>query len=387
MSTAPLPLCGTLLYQGAHALDTAHGRFVAHAFHDLALHRPLLAVVRGTCDGDAPLLARVHSSCMTGESAGAADCDCAEQLDAALARIAAAGRGVLFYLLQEGRGAGFIAKARDRMLVQASRDRVTTFDAYAHLGLDRDYRRYETVAFAAVALGIRAPLRLLSNNPDKLAALRSAGVALDGNEPLRHAPSPFNVSYLAAKSRSGHALGESATTPIAAEPPEPVEVCEPTAVPGLPHLLRVASYLLPVRALPPAEGAWWLRVHAYIDCTTGGERIVLTVPRPAAVTPLVHVHDDTLLGRFPTTTHPAHAWRRAVARLVARGAGAALFLVHDDPPRPAGDIAAAALVAEQPDLVRLLASHLPGRAELLAPHPALAAALRAAGVTVEAAPT
>ncbi len=385
MNPAPLPLCGTLLYQGARALDTAHGRFIAHAFHDLALHRPLLAVLRGACDGPTPLLARVHSSCMTGESAGAADCDCAEQLDAALARIAAAGRGALFYLLQEGRGAGFIAKARDRMLVQASRDRVTTFDAYAHLGLDRDYRRYETVAYAAAALNLSAPLRVLSNNPDKLAALRSAGVAIAGSEPLRHAPSPFNVSYLTAKSRSGHALGEPAAAAIAAEPPEAVEVCEPTAVPGLPHLLRVASYLLPVRALPPAEGAYWLRVHAYIDRETGGERIVLTVPQPADVTPLVHVHADTLLGRFPASSHPAHDWRTAVARLAERGAGAALLLVHDDPPRPPEDVDAAALAAEHPDLVRLLAAHLPGRAELLVPHAALAAALRAAGVVVEAA--
>jgi 3,4-dihydroxy 2-butanone 4-phosphate synthase/GTP cyclohydrolase II len=95
------------------------------------------------------------------------------------------------------------------MMVQASRDRVTTFDAYARMGLGRDYRRYETVAFAAAALAITAPLTLLTNNPDKVAALRRANVAIEDVVPLEHAASPFNLHYLTAKSRSGHALKRS----------------------------------------------------------------------------------------------------------------------------------------------------------------------------------
>src|SRR6185436_1559805 len=113
--------------------------------------------VVGAVGAPAPLLARVHSSCVTSEAYGACDCDCAEQLAASLAEIAGAGRGVLFYLMQEGRGAGFAAKARDRMLVQTSRHRLTTFEAYARMGLDHDCRRYEEVGDLCRLLGVRAP--------------------------------------------------------------------------------------------------------------------------------------------------------------------------------------------------------------------------------------
>lgn len=376
--TAVPSLCGTLLFRASHPLDTPHGPFTAHEFTDLAARQPLLAVARGDCRGPAPVLARVHSSCVTGESIGSADCDCAEQLDAGLARIAAAGRGVLFYLLQEGRGAGLVAKARDRMLVQASHDRVTTFDAYAGMGLDGDCRRYDPVAFACAALAIEAPLRLLSNNPDKLAALRDAGVVVAGCTPLTHAPSAFNRAYLAAKSRSGHALDMANAPALAAELPEPVHVIEPAPLAAVPSLLHVASYLVPVPALAPASGVHWLRLHLYVERDSGRERIVFTLARPRPAVPLAHVHAETLTGRFPRPLRE-DPWRLAVERIAARGAGAALFLLHDEPGLAAAG-SAADLVAGQPDLVRLLAHHLPAGAELLAPHRALAAALAAAGV-------
>jgi 3,4-dihydroxy 2-butanone 4-phosphate synthase/GTP cyclohydrolase II len=371
VKTVP-PLCGTLLFRATRALDTTHGRFTAHIFTDLVARQPLLAVTYGDCRGDQPLLARIHSSCVTGESVASADCDCAEQLDAALARIAAAGRGIVFYLMQEGRGAGLLAKARDRMLVQASRDRVTTFDAYARMGLDRDCRRYDPVAFACAALRLQAPLQVLSNNPEKLAALTAAGVAIAGSASISQAASAFNRAYLTAKSESGHALDLPATSLLAAELPEPVEAIEPGPLPGAPALLRVASYLLPVRA-GDNGGVRWLRLHAWVDCDSGRERIILTPTRPTDAEPLVHVHAETLPGRF-VRPRPAHPWPTAAARLAARGAGAALFLLHDEPGLADGR-EPADVVAERPELVRLLAHHLGRPAELLVPHPALARAL------------
>jgi 3,4-dihydroxy 2-butanone 4-phosphate synthase/GTP cyclohydrolase II len=92
---------GALLALDVRPLDTTHGRFRAHRFHNLTTGQPALAVAAGRLGGRAPILARVHSSCVTSEVYGACDCDCAEQLDAALAAIARAGRGVLFYLTQE----------------------------------------------------------------------------------------------------------------------------------------------------------------------------------------------------------------------------------------------------------------------------------------------
>src|SRR5262249_38584013 len=202
---------------------------------DLSSRGLALALCHGEVSGDAPLLARVHSSCMTSETFGGCDCDCAGQLDAALAAIARAGRGAVFYLLQEGRGAGFVAKARDRMMVQASCGRVTTFDAYARMGLGRDYRRYDAVGFAAAALGIAAPLTVLSNTPDKGAALQRPNVPPARVAPPPPAASPFNLHSLAAKSRSGHALSaavERAGGPAAL--PEPVGYFHPHPLPQRP---------------------------------------------------------------------------------------------------------------------------------------------------------
>ena len=122
-------------------LDSPHGAFEVFFFHGVEQGRVAMALVLGDPGGSDPLLARVHSSCVTSESLMALDCDCAEQLDGALAEIGRVGRGVLFYLMQEGRGAGLSAKARDRMIVQASRHRLTTFDAYAEMGLPPDLRR------------------------------------------------------------------------------------------------------------------------------------------------------------------------------------------------------------------------------------------------------
>ena len=359
-------VCGTLLHVDTRTADSTHGAFRIETFLDLSSSTPVLVLCHGDVRGSAPLLARAHSSCMTSESFGGCDCDCAGQLDAALAAIARAGRGAVFYLLQEGRGAGFVAKARDRMMVQASCGRVTTFDAYARMGLGRDYRRYDAVGFAAAALDITAPLSLLSNNPDKVAALQRANVALDRVVPLPPAASPFNLHYLAAKSRSGHALSaavERTSGPAAL--PESVGYFHPHLLPQRPRFLRVASYLLPIRTRTAGIGAHWFRLHAYVDLTARRERIVFTYGRAAdGVTPLVSVERDTLLERIPLRGR-RRRWHDTVERIAQRGAGAALFVLHDD--RAAADEAsAAAVVAQDADLAWLLARHLPGhRAELL----------------------
>ena len=335
---------GALLALGVRSLDTVHGRFRAHLFHNLATGQPAVAVTRGTLSGRAPLLARVHSSCVTGEVYGACDCDCAEQLDAALAAVAAAGRGVLFYLTQEGRGAGFAAKARDRMLVQASGHRLTTFEAYDRLGLGHDQRRYDEVAAACRLLGVTAQLRVLTNNPEKLVALRAAGVAVCGHRPLAVGASPFSRHYLAAKSRSGHRLspgiGEAAALP------ERVRRLRPRPVRGLPRFLEIASYLLPLRTPAPA----WFRLHLYLDVVARRERVVLThgLARRRREAPLVHVQHDALLARFPLRRpRLARMWADARAAIVRHGTGCVLFL-------PAGE-------AAEPATLALLARHLPAR--------------------------
>lgn len=358
-------VAGALLRTHTASLDTVHGAFTAHCFHNLTTGQPAVAVVYGDPHGDAPLLARVHSSCITSEAYGACDCDCAEQLDAALARIAAEGRGVLFYLTQEGRGAGFAAKARDRMLVQASGNRLTTFEAYDRLGLAHDQRRYDEVGLAATLVGVTAPLVLLTNNPEKLASLRRAGVAVAGHAPLAIAAQPYSRHYLDAKSRSGHVLDAAAGAN--AELPEPVAVVEPQdAAPGC---LRLASYLLPIRTPQPA----WFRLHLYFDLARRRERVVLTHGDPARTAPLLHVHHERLFERFPLRA-PAgrRRWQQAAAAMVRHGAGATLVVDGDAEP----DATA----------LGLLAAHVPGRRAqpVHAPSPTVARGLAAHGLALGA---
>jgi GTP cyclohydrolase II len=315
---------GTLLAMGREALPTRHGDFVVHRFHDCATGAAALAVTCGDLAGPEPLLARVHSSCITSEAFGARDCDCAEQLDAALAHIAERGRGVLFYLMQEGRGAGFVAKALDRMIVQASGNRLTTFDAYAQLGLPDDQRTYGEVAAMVRLLGVEAPLRVLSNNPDKVAALRDAGAPLDGTEALQIRASVYSQHYLDAKSRAGHTV--AATGGIAAELPEAVSILAPAPLPTAPRFVRVAAYLLPVRGRETA----WFRLHVLLDTVSRRERVVLTHGTNGSDV-LVRLQRETLLDRFPRTA-PRHRprWDASVARMVEHGAGVALFADADE---------------------------------------------------------
>lgn len=369
MNAAP-GIAGTLLSVAVRTLATRHGDFTLHVCHDLTRRTYLLAIARGDLGGPEPLLTRVHSSCVTSESYGGCDCDCAEQLDAALAAIAAAGRGVVLYLDQEGRGAGFAAKVRDRMLVQASGGRLDTFEAYAQMGLAPDLRRYESVAAARSLLGVTAPLDVLTNNPEKLGTLRAAGVPIARTTGLALAASPFNHHYLAAKAAAGHCLPDT-TAVIDAEPPAAVDVVAPAAVAGAPDLIRLGAYWLPVRARDGgAPDPHWFRLHAYVDLATGRERVVLTYGDRPEATPLVRVQRERLLERIPAGERAGERgyWDAAVRAFVAHGAGVAVMMVDDGSAVPpamssTSSMSSATTRAEATSL-DLLVHHLAGRAAI-----------------------
>ena len=171
---------------GASALGLGAEEHVAMVFGD----------VRG-----ADVLTRVHSSCFTGEVLGSQRCDCRAQLDAALARIGRDGRGVLVYLVQEGRGIGLGNKIRAYALQDAGAD---TVDANLQLGFDADLRSYDLAAGILADLGVTS-VRLMTNNPDKLDGLARAGVAIAAHEPHWVDATPHSASYLEAKkTRLGH---------------------------------------------------------------------------------------------------------------------------------------------------------------------------------------
>ncbi|MFM7554239.1 MAG: GTP cyclohydrolase [Verrucomicrobiota bacterium] len=360
------PIHGTTLYVASCSVETRHGPFRAHVFQDLIHKGYVIALAHGELSARRPLYTRIHSSCVTSETLRGCDCDCVQQLEGALETIARRGHGILFYLMQEGRGVGYVAKARDRMIVQASRDKVSTFEAYAAMGLRKDYRDYEDVMHAATLLGLKTSrFILLTNNPDKIEAMRAQGLKVVRAEPIEFEPSPFNLAYLASKATSGHRLDRPGQTPVKSmQPPEPVEPVEPKALETAQRFIHTASYFLPVKPVDSEiliteaqfrahkdgieahmtghrpivkdcylirdnrfivtidyerylehrrgrEGdplvsllstPYWFRVHVYFDIVTGQEFVVLTHGRPKIYDlPVIRLQSESLFNRLPLT--------------------------------------------------------------------------------------
>ena len=169
-----------------------------------AEEREHVAIVAGPLDalgGGEPLLARVHSECWTGETLGSLKCDCRDQLDRALSAIEAAGRGVVVYLRQEGRGIGLGNKIKAYALQAAGAD---TVEANEQLGFAPDLRSYDLAASILRDLGVSS-VALMTNNPDKCAGLEKAGIAVARRVPHWGGPNEHNRDYLAVKkAKLGH---------------------------------------------------------------------------------------------------------------------------------------------------------------------------------------
>jgi len=159
-----------------------------------------IAMVLGDVRGG-DVLTRVHSSCFTGEVLGSLRCDCRAQLDAALERIGREGRGVLVYLVQEGRGIGLGNKVRAYQLQDEGAD---TVDANLQLGFDADLRSYDLAAGILRDLGVSS-VRLMTNNPQKIHGLERAGVVVNAHESHWVGSTEHSAEYLAAKKKKlGH---------------------------------------------------------------------------------------------------------------------------------------------------------------------------------------
>jgi 3,4-dihydroxy 2-butanone 4-phosphate synthase/GTP cyclohydrolase II len=184
-------------------LPTEFGPFRIHAYRNTATDEEHIALVMGEIDPEEPVLVRVHSQCLTGDVFSSARCDCGVQLEAALSLIAAEGKGVLLYLLQEGRGIGLFNKLRAYELQDEGQD---TVEANLHLGFKADPRDYGTGAQILHDLGARR-LRLMTNNPKKYTALRGFGLEIVERVALEIPPNDANRAYLRAKKlKMGHLL-------------------------------------------------------------------------------------------------------------------------------------------------------------------------------------
>ena len=364
---------GITLYVGSMPVETRYGVFTAHTFQNLIHKEYIIALTKG--DLQHPLLyTRIHSSCVTSETLRSLDCDCVLQLEGALQKISEKEHGVLFYLIQEGRGCGYVGKSRACMWVQSSEDQLTTFDAYSMLGMKADYRDYSNIREVAYMLEIEeTPFVLLTNNPDKINGFRQAGLKLDRVESIEVTPSPFNQSYLLSKQEMGHLLYKTKKkAPRFKYPFEKITPFVPYALPDCSRFIHCASYYLPIKPVDrkmvctqeevvalrqqglehgishDIDGdrflvqfydlsdvdvkPYWFQVHMHYDLASNYDFVLLTYGRYKEKPPLVRVHSESLFGRFPLKNNLDHykeKYKQSIEEIVKNDSGA-LLLLHRD---------------------------------------------------------
>jgi GTP cyclohydrolase II len=298
-------------------LATASGEFELRAF-EFDSGAVYLALVRGEIGDGRSVLTRLHSECVTGDALGSLRCDCGTQLREAAREIAAEGRGVLVYATDhEGRGIGLVNKLRAYMLQEDGAD---TIDANVHLGFPPDARRYDAAACCLGLLGVHS-VRLLTNNPSKVEALRRAGIDVEETVPLQTSPHIRNAEYLHAKeARLGHIAPAGA--PLGGDPiGEAIDVApllgRPAAPSWRPYVVLKYAQTVDGRIATRRGEAKWISSEAERRISHGlraacdavlvgvGTAIIddpqLTVRMVPGPSPLRVVLDSTL--RLPSTAH------------------------------------------------------------------------------------
>ncbi len=188
-------------YIESSKLPTPWGIFEMHGFEDVDNDKEHIALTMGDVRGNEPVLARIHSECLTGDALFSLRCDCGAQLQAAMHRISVEGRGVIFYLRQEGRGIGLLNKIKAYRLQDKGAD---TVEANEQLGFGADMRDYSILKFMVEHLQIQK-VKLMTNNPKKIEALEALGIEVSERLPHETGRNPHNSKYLETKKgKLGH---------------------------------------------------------------------------------------------------------------------------------------------------------------------------------------
>jgi 3,4-dihydroxy 2-butanone 4-phosphate synthase/GTP cyclohydrolase II len=184
---------------------TKFGQFTLYAYETSVEPHPYIAIVKGDVATEEPVLVRIHSSCLTGDLLGSLRCDCGDQLTMSLKKIEEAGKGVVLYIAQEGRGIGLINKLKAYELQDGGLD---TVEANQALGFKADLRDYGLGAQVLADLGL-SRLRLMTNNPKKVSGLQGYGLEIVEHVPLIADPAASREKYLGTKrDKLGHMLPE-----------------------------------------------------------------------------------------------------------------------------------------------------------------------------------
>ncbi len=188
-------------YIESSKLPTPWGIFAMHGFQETDSDKEHIALTMGDVKGDEPVLARIHSECLTGDALFSLRCDCGAQLQAAMHRIAQEGRGAIFYLRQEGRGIGLLNKIKAYRLQDKGAD---TVEANEQLGFGADMRDYSILKGMIDHLHINK-VKLMTNNPKKVQAFIDVGVDVVDRIPHETGRNPHNQKYLETKKgKLGH---------------------------------------------------------------------------------------------------------------------------------------------------------------------------------------
>ena len=176
-------------------IPTRHGEFILHYYSNTLDNKEHLALVKGEVSNQENVPVRIHSECFTGDVLGSRRCDCGEQLDMAMQMLEKAGRGVLIYLRQEGRGIGLLKKLEAYNLQDQGMD---TVDANLHLGYQADEREYNIAALMLEDLNVKS-IQLITNNPKKIDGLKKLGINVVGRIPIEVVANEDNLDYLKTK--------------------------------------------------------------------------------------------------------------------------------------------------------------------------------------------
>lgn len=191
----------TLQFVESSRLPTRWGEFLIHGFDDPDSNKEHIALTMGDVSSAEPVLLRIHSECLTGDALHSLRCDCGAQLEAAMRRVADEGRGAILYLRQEGRGIGLLNKIKAYKLQDEGAD---TVEANEQLGFGADMRDYSICKSMLQHLKITS-IRLMTNNPRKVAALEGLGFTVSERVSLQSGSNPHNAKYLATKAgKLGH---------------------------------------------------------------------------------------------------------------------------------------------------------------------------------------